>query len=68
MTYSELESIAVLLYGSHWKQQVIAEFKGKPGMINNWKHQGVPRHVPGMLKVIARQRVLDAEKAVRVLG
>lgn len=68
MTFTELESIAILLYGSHWKQQIITEFGGKPSMVNNWKQQGVPNHVHGMLKVIARQRVLDAEKAVRILG
>ena len=67
MTYQELENIAVLLYGSHWKQQIIAEFGGCRGMLGNWKHQGIPDHVHGMLKIIARQRVLDAEKAVRVL-
>ena len=67
MTYQELEAIAILLYGSHWKQQIIAEFSGCRGMLGNWKRQGVPDHVGDMLKVIARQRVLDAEKAERVL-
>lgn len=67
MTYQELEAIAILLYGSHWKQQIIAEFGGYRGLLGNWKRQGVPDHVHGMLKIIARQCVLDAEKAVRVL-
>ena len=68
MTFSELEEIAVLLYGSHWKQQIIAEFKGKPGMINNWKRQGVPKHVCAELWLIADRRVIEVQKAVRMLG
>lgn len=63
MTYSELESIAILLYGSHWKQQIIAEFKGKPAMINNWKNQGVPAYVKARLVFIADERLVDVCEA-----
>lgn len=68
MTYDELEVIAILLYGSHWKQQIIAEFNGKPSMINNWKRQGVPKSVRAALWVLAIRRKAEIEKAVRVLG
>lgn len=68
MTFNELEHIATLLYGSHWKQQVIADFSGRHSMLSNWKQQGVPGYVKGRLELIARQRVLDTEKAVRMLA
>ena len=63
MTYSELEEIAVLLYGSHWKQQVIAEFNGKPGMLNNWRRQGVPAYAKAKLVFIADERLVDVCEA-----
>ncbi len=67
MTYSELESIAILLYGSHWKQQIIAEFNGKPGMLNNWRRQGVPAYVIVEIRLIADKRLMDVERALRIL-
>ena len=67
MTFDELEKIAILLYGSHWKQQIIAEFKGKPSMINNWKRQGVPSHVKARLVFIADERLVDVCQARSML-
>ena len=59
MTYQELEAIAILLYGSHWKQQIIAEFSGCRGMLGNWKRQGVPDYVKDKLAFIADERLVD---------
>lgn len=63
MTYQELEAIAILLYGSHWKQQIIAEFSGCRGMLGNWKRQGVPEHVKARLVFIADERLVDVCEA-----
>ena len=67
MTFSDLEKIAILLYGSHWKQQIISEFNGKPSMINNWKRQGVPDYVKDKLVFIADERLVDVCEARSVL-
>ena len=63
MTYQELEAIAILLYGSHWKQQIITEFGGCRGMLGNWKRQGVPDHVKARLVFIADERLVDVCEA-----
>ena len=44
-------------------QQVIAEFNGKPGMLNNWRRQGVPAYAKAKLVFIADERLVDVCEA-----
>ena len=67
MTFTDLEKIAILLYGSHWKQQIISAFNGKPSMINNWKRQGVPDYVAIELRLIAGRRLHEVRQALKEL-
>lgn len=68
MTYSELESIAVGLYGSHWKQPIIAALGASNQSIQNWKAQGVPKWVAERLPSIGKQRLAEVRNVVERMG
>ena len=65
MTFIELESIGMGLFGHSWKAQLAASLNVDRRYINNWEKQGVAKWVHAELQEIIQLRkaqLLAAEK------
>lgn len=68
MTYTELEQIAVGLFGDQWQKQLADRLGVPKHSIQNWRRAGVAKWVPVELATVAMQRRAEVQAALELLG
>lgn len=69
MTFTQLETIAIGLFGHQWQAQLAARLGVPRHTVQNWKRDNRPAAwVPPELLKLAEQRVVEVEAAYRAAG